>query len=226
MRAIVSSLLVLAFAAAALPARAQDVPPVGPGPLGQAPVVLGPQDPPPPAGQPPAQPVPKSVQPAPTPRPAQPGTPVPMPVPPPAGEPVVPKRRTNVQVEVTITDQVGTKTPEKKTVSMIAADSTWGRIRAGADAQPTLRGPVLTRINVDARPVLLPNSQNEIQLELTIEYQPLRLPGDGSQEASPTNLNQSMTLVLTSGKPLQISQAADPITDRKILCEVKATILK
>jgi hypothetical protein len=35
-----------------------------------------------------------------------------------------------------------------------------------------------------------------------------------------------MSVLLTNGKPLQISQAADPITDRKVLVEVKATILK
>jgi hypothetical protein len=150
-----------------------------------------------------------------------PGVPVPI-----APGPAVPKRMTNIQIEVTITDELGSGKPERKTVSMIAADATWGRIRAGADAQPKDRtNVVVTRINVDARPFILPNAET-IQLELTIEYQPLRSMSDGTQATSPTNLNQSMTLILTNGKPLQISQAADPITDRRILCEVKATILK
>jgi hypothetical protein len=32
--------------------------------------------------------------------------------------------------------------------------------------------------------------------------------------------------VLTSGKPLVLSQAADPLSDRKITVEVRADILK
>jgi hypothetical protein len=39
-------------------------------------------------------------------------------------------------------------------------------------------------------------------------------------------MNQSLTVVLQSGKPLMISQAADPVSDRKVNVEVKATILK
>jgi hypothetical protein len=35
-----------------------------------------------------------------------------------------------------------------------------------------------------------------------------------------------MTVVLHSGKPLIVAQAADPITDRKMTVEVVATILK
>jgi len=33
-------------------------------------------------------------------------------------------------------------------------------------------------------------------------------------------------VILQSGKPLVISQAADPIGDREIIIEVKATVLK
>ena len=42
----------------------------------------------------------------------------------------------------------------------------------------------------------------------------------------PTELNQSLTVVLQSGKPMLISQAADPTSDRKVTVEVKATVLK
>jgi hypothetical protein len=33
-------------------------------------------------------------------------------------------------------------------------------------------------------------------------------------------------VVLQSGKPLIVSQAADPVSERKVLVEVKATVLK
>jgi hypothetical protein len=42
----------------------------------------------------------------------------------------------------------------------------------------------------------------------------------------PSGINQSQTVILQSGKPLVVSQAADPISDRKVLVEVKATVLK
>ena len=32
--------------------------------------------------------------------------------------------------------------------------------------------------------------------------------------------------MLQSGKPLVVSQAADPVSDRKVIVEVKATVLK
>jgi hypothetical protein len=33
-------------------------------------------------------------------------------------------------------------------------------------------------------------------------------------------------VILQNGKPLIISQSADPVSDRKVVVEVKATILK
>src|ERR1043166_8665737 len=39
---------------------------------------------------------------------------------------------TNVQIEVTLTDQLGTQAPEKKTVSMIVASGNMGKVRSSA----------------------------------------------------------------------------------------------
>jgi hypothetical protein len=139
------------------------------------------------------------------------------------------RTRVNVQIELTIADQSGSGSPAKKTVSMLVADSTMGRIRASARArqmEPSKdTGFVGTGLNVDARPQLLENDR--IMLELTIEYSPL-LTGTGLDKVmqSPTELNESIRVILTNGKPVVISQAADPLTDRKITVEVKATIVK
>ena len=77
-------------------------------------------------------------------------------------------------------------------------------------------------LNVDARPLV--SIDGPIQLEVTLNYSP---PADkDSSKQRPTGINQSQTVVLQSGKPLTISQAADPITDRKVIVEVKATVLK
>ena len=89
----------------------------------------------------------------------------------------------------------------------------------------TAGGPVTPiRLNVDARPFL--NSAGAIQLELTIDYNPLGPMSKDTAQLRPTEINQSMTIVLQSGKPMIVSQAADPVTDRKIIVEVVATIVK
>lgn len=155
-----------------------------------------------------------------------PTTPPPDQAPPPPAPPTPRKPRgrdLNLQVELTISDQMGTQAPEKKVVSMLIADGTFGRIRATADAVRTgVPGMVGTGLNVDARPTLLEGDR--VLLELTIEYSPLR---EGSQVTQrPTVLNESLTVILQNGKPQLVSQAADPVADRKMSVEVRASILK
>jgi hypothetical protein len=129
---------------------------------------------------------------------------------------------TNVQVELTISDQNGTATPEKKTVSMVVSSGSWGKIRSAQMVRDGGRDQVID-LNVDARPMV--SVEGPIQLELTIVYSP---PGTQTDvvRLRPTGVNQSLTVVLQSGKPLVISQAADPVGDRKIIVEAKATVLK
>jgi hypothetical protein len=76
----------------------------------------------------------------------------------------------NIQLEFTITDQTGTRTPDKKTVTMIVADGTMGRIRASAVASRPGAPPLPISLNVDARPRLV--SGDTIQTEITVEYRP------------------------------------------------------
>jgi hypothetical protein len=139
------------------------------------------------------------------------------------GAPIEPNPRfvrtlTNVQVELTLSDQAGTRAPEKKTVSMIVASGSWGKIRNTVARV----GPLQIGLNVDARPFV--STEGPIQLELTIYYYPPQEKSDGT--VLPTELNQSLTVVLQSGKPMLISQAADPTSDRKVTVEAKATVLK
>jgi hypothetical protein len=152
--------------------------------------------------------------------------PVPAPVPAPGGLPFEAARKIrgkdlNVQIEITISDQAGSATPDKKVVTLLAADQTMGRVRANAHAQQANVGMVGTELNVDARPIILDNDR--ILLELTLEYSPLRQSPVTQQ---PTNLNEQISVILQNGKPLTISQAADPVSDRKMTVEVKATVLK
>ena len=143
---------------------------------------------------------------------------------PPPPSPASSRLKANVQIDLTITDQIGTGPSVKKSVSMIAAHGTWGKIRAAGVAKPSEALPyVNVGLNVDARPFVFP--EGVVQVELTIGYNPLG-PEPKSMVSRPTELNQSMTVSLTDGKPMIVSQAADPVVDRKIIVEVTATILK
>lgn len=133
---------------------------------------------------------------------------------------------TNVQIELTITDQTGAGTPEKKSVSMVVSSGAWGRIRSAGNVKPGPdTPPTVVELNVDARPFVAVDGP--IQMELTLVYRPLgAATTDEYARGRPLPLNQSLTVILQSGKPLVVSQAADPLNDRKIGVEVKATVLK
>jgi hypothetical protein len=130
---------------------------------------------------------------------------------------------TNVQVELNLTDQVGSQAPEKKTVSMIVSSGNWGKIRSLAQVMQIGEPPYQAILNVDARPFV--SIDGPVQLELTLVYEPVKAEGEARRPRS-SGINQSQTVVLASGKPLIVSQAADPVSDRKVVVEVKATVLK
>jgi hypothetical protein len=174
------------------------------------------------------------IEPAEAPQPAPPA--LPMPRPEPLGQPV------NVRLDLTITDQTGPGEPTKKVITMIVADRQSGFIRSkatvktptavppGGVAVPSFQYRDLT-INVDARPVLLkPASEgSSIRVDLGLEYQPTGPTGSAATpppDPGMTTLNERISVIVEPGKPLAISQAADPASDRRISVELKATILK
>jgi hypothetical protein len=144
--------------------------------------------------------------------PAKPGAeqPAPLPRPEPLGQPV------NIRVELTITDQAGPGEALKKSVTILAAD----RARASVRNEAGNRG----FINVDANPQLLPSGG--IRMTLGLEYMPTVAGPGGEGQRTLSRLNEHVTVVLESGKPLVISQAADPTSDRKVTAQVTATVVK
>jgi hypothetical protein len=124
-----------------------------------------------------------------------------------------PPATVNVQVEVTIADYVDAAAPVKKSVSMIVADGTFGRIRSQY-------GPMSPMLNVDATPRL---QGGRIELRVALEY---RAPGEAKSDEPSMPINESLTVLLTSGKPLVVTQAADPTKDRRVTVELTATVLK
>ena len=139
----------------------------------------------------------------------------------------------NVRIEVSITDQSGSGNAARKVVTMIAADRQNTNIRSSAsvpvrrssDSPTTFMRDVT--INVDARPAINQKDPSKISLNLGLEYFPKMQTGsDVAMEAGMASFSERMGLILESGKPMMISQAADPTSERKITVEVTATILK
>ena len=137
----------------------------------------------------------------------------------------------NVRIEVTFTEQRSDAPAQPKTVTVTTGDGHWGRVRS----QAQVTGLGVSPLNVDARPEL--QADGRVQLALNIEY------GDQRSEPRPptvannvqiqhepkvtiVNLSQSVTVLLDSGKPLTITQSADPTGDRRVTVEVKAIILR
>jgi hypothetical protein len=120
----------------------------------------------------------------------------------------------NVRLELTIADQGGAGEPVKRAVTILVAD------RGSASLRMVPRGR-LGRLNVDARPTIL--SGGNVRVGLGLEY--ARPVGQENVETV-SDLNQQLTVVLEPGKPLVISQAADPLTDRRISLEVRATVAR
>jgi hypothetical protein len=145
----------------------------------------------------------------------------------PAGE----ARRANVSIELTVTEHGGAGGPMQKTVTMLVSDRQSGSLRSrGLSAAPV--SGVTPRaaehratLNVDVRPSVY--ADNSILVALTLEYLP-DPPAPRGREAtrSRLQLHESMSLLLTSGKPILISEASDPAGNLRITVELKATVLQ
>src|SRR5215471_3193641 len=153
-----------------------------------------------------------------------------VPAKPAANEP--PALPVNIRIEVSITDQTGANAPARKIVTMIAGDRQSTNIRSSASVpiksmpnSPSMFMRDVT-INVDARPMIIQKEPNKINLSLGLEYFPKAQGSQEVMEAGMASFSERLGLILESGKPMMISQAADPTSDRKITVEVTATILK
>ena len=137
----------------------------------------------------------------------------------------------NVKIEVSITDQTGSGTPARKVVTMIAGDRQNTNIRSSASVPVKVLNTNNynyrnVTINVDARPTIMQKEPTKVLVSLGLEYLPRSAGGQEEMEAGMASLSERLGLILESGKPMVISQAADPTSDRKITVEVTATILK
>jgi len=126
----------------------------------------------------------------------------------------------NVRIELAISETVGSNAPIRKTVVLITGNGSRGSVRSTM-ARPGYQ----MGLNVDAWPHV--QRDGRISVSVTFQYSPeaSQAPGAPSLDR-PADLNETMEVYLVDGKPLVLSQSADPVGDRKVTVEVTATVLK
>jgi len=129
----------------------------------------------------------------------------------------------NLRLEFTVTDQIGAAPPVRKTITMNVADGESGRIRTNAEVHRKNAAMTVVPLSVDAYPAI---EGGKIRLRASLEYQLLKDEPEPGVPAGKTSITQSVTSILTDGVAAILSQSADPLTDRKVTLEVKATIIK
>lgn len=165
----------------------------------------------------PQTPLPKAPLPQPPTAPGRAPTAQPGPPPPQPG----PGQGVNVRVELTITDEGTAAAPVKKVVSMTVADREFGRIRSTAFVGAIGEVP----LNVDARPMIQPDGR--LRLQLTINYDSIDVQARETNNPRKIMIREELGgIIIESGKALVVTQSADPVGDRKVMIEVKATILR
>jgi hypothetical protein len=128
--------------------------------------------------------------------------------------------KSNVRVELAIAETAGGATTNK-TVLLITSNGRRGSVRS--DMSSPSEGSNI-ELNVDALPSVL--SDEQIFLELTFLYTPQRSTDAAAGGARSTGLTEQLSVFLTDGKPLLVSQSADPRGDRKVTVQVTATVMK
>ena len=125
-----------------------------------------------------------------------------------------------------MTDQRPGASAVTKTVSIVTGDGLNGSVRSQTTYQPAGAGPGTAPFNVDAWPVIM--ADGKIHTRLTVQYDvvPPAGPAQEGIRMLGTSIRESVALILESGKPIVAVQSTDPVSDRKVSVEVKATILK
>lgn len=127
---------------------------------------------------------------------------------------------TNVRLEMKISDTF-TGEAVTKAVTMIIQSGSNGRIRTENIINQRFR----VILNVDASTTAYANGV--VRTSVTFEYSPAPANAASVDKSDlPPQLNESISVILQDGKPMIVSQSADPMTARKVTVELTATILK
>jgi len=144
----------------------------------------------------------------------------------PATTPARVRQAVNVKIEFTLSDQRANGTPTKRLVSAIVSDGGFGQIRSSSDVAGVAGGVTL---NVDINnPEILADGRIRMSFSLVYDWPaPLEAPRENSRGTLiKTAMHDSMSLILENGKPIVALQSADPMVDRQVTVEIKATVLR
>ena len=176
------------------------------------------------AAQQPAPPAAPAPRPAPAPAPAAPpATAAPaQPAPAPPSGPVP-----NLRFEIAIADEGGGAPPTKKNVSVIARANfqtasvrSIGQLNASHPLAVAARSQGISiGLSVDVRGGY---ENGKIVSRITVDYQPYW----PDAKSLPSSVRAQVDLVLDEGRRTLISQAADPLSDRRTTIEVTVSVLK
>ncbi len=171
------------------------------------------------AQQPAAAPVPTLQPPRAAPAATLPTPPAPAPSPRRTGQPI------NVKIDLSINDQRAGSAPIKRTLSMVVADGMGGSIRSQSEVMAVGSVP----LNVDGAARTACGRQDSADA-VGLQYDwpaPIEAGRDAPRgTVVKTALRDSVALILEHNKPMIAAQRADPIGDRQVTVEVKATILR
>ena len=137
--------------------------------------------------------------------------------------PAKPGQPVNIRIDVKINDERG-QASVAKVVSLTAADGGTAFIRCTAEAPFGAKIENLRTIplHVDASPRI---EGNKIRLRLSLEYNAVDIGGENRQYPK-MEIKENLALVLENGKALTVAETPDPLSDRRVSVEVKATILR
>ncbi len=127
---------------------------------------------------------------------------------------------TNVRLDMKISDTL-TGQAVTKEVTMIIQSGSNGRIRTESFF---VAQKFRVNLNIDASTTAY--LSGVVRTNVTFEYSPAANAASGDQPAQVPQLNESISVILQDGKPLIVSESADPMTARKVTVELTATILK
>lgn len=133
----------------------------------------------------------------------------------------------NVRLELTITDQASGGPAVKKVVSLLVAEFGMGRVRSGGEVYrpgtEAAPGSQYLPVTLNADANINDIKGDRIRARITVEYMPATT---GNIANRMSQLNQTVDVVLTSGRSLMIVESADPTSDRKVSLHVTATIVR
>lgn len=124
----------------------------------------------------------------------------------------------NIRYQILIRETGGPQ-PGTKSVTLTMALNEQSSIRAqGVSGTGRSQHP----LNVDVHPMGL--RDNKVRTRLSVEYTPT-MP-EGASGPPPFFVRETLNVWLDTGKPMVVSEAADPVSDRRLTVEVTATILR